>query len=171
MEPRRAYLRGRPLLRMRGVLLLLAAGMLAACAGPRPAPSVAVSFPPPALSALPPAPENAPTFMQFGLASWYGREFARRHTASGERFDMHDLTAAHRTLPLDTIVKVTNLDNNRSVLVRINDRGPFARGRIIDLSRGAAEMLGMMKAGVVPVRIEVFGNDQYQTVAQYRDGQ
>lgn len=168
MKLKREHGRGMPLLRVRGVLLLLAVGALAACAGPGNSPPVAVSFPPPALSALPPAPEKTPSFTQFGLASWYGSDFAHRHTASGERYDMYDLTAAHRTLPLDTIVKVTNLNNNRSVLVRINDRGPYAHGRIIDVSRGAAQALGMMKAGVVPVRIEVFGNDQFQTVAQYR---
>lgn len=110
-----------------------------------------------------------PNFTQVGLASWYGSRFRHRRTASGERYDFHDLTAAHRTLPLQTIVRVTNLQNNRSVLVRINDRGPFAPGRIIDVSKGAAELLGMTRAGVVPVRIEVFANDQFHTVAQYLD--
>ncbi len=152
-----------------GVLLLAAAGALAACTGPEPAP-------PPALSLLPPpeppssAPTDGPSFVQTGLASWYGRDFQRKQTASGERYDMRDLTAAHRSLPLDTVVRVTNLTNNRSVMVRINDRGPFSRGRIIDVSRGAAELLEMTKAGVVPVRLEVFNNDQFKTVAQYLDG-
>ena len=163
------HLGGERLRTILGVLLLAAAGALAACTGPGPTP-------PPAISLLPPpeppssAPSDAPSFIQTGLASWYGRDFQRKHTASGERYDMHDLTAAHRSLPLETIVRVTNLTNNRSVLVRINDRGPFSRGRIIDVSRSAAELLGMMKAGVVPVRIEVFNNDQYKTVAQYLDG-
>lgn len=158
-----------PLLRScLGAALLAAAGALAACSGPQtPAPR-ALSLAPPPQPSLPSVdPDTVPNFVQTGLASWYGRDFHHRHTASGERYDMHDLTAAHRTLPLETIVRVTNLENNRSVLVRINDRGPFARGRVIDVSREAAEMLGMTRAGVVPVRIEVFGADQYKTVAQY----
>lgn len=90
-----------------------------------------------------------------GLASWYGREFHGRPTASGERYDMHELTAAHRTLPFGTRVRVTNLENGRSVRVRINDRGPFVDGRIIDLSYGAAKKIAMVKAGVVRVRLEI----------------
>lgn len=90
-----------------------------------------------------------------GLASWYGNEYHGRVTASGEVFDQEALTAAHKELPLGTIVQVTNLRNNRRVTVRINDRGPFIRGRIIDLSRGAARELNMLRDGVVPVRIEV----------------
>lgn len=168
--PRRSkHRRGMPLLRScLSALLLAAAGALAACTGPQPPAPSALSLAPPPLPA-PPAvdPATVPSFVQTGLASWYGADFHNRHTASGERYDMHDLTAAHRTLPLDTVVRVTNLENDRSVLVRINDRGPFARGRVIDVSREAAELLGMTKAGVVPVRIEVFGADQFKTVAQY----
>lgn len=89
-----------------------------------------------------------------GRASYYGKEFAGRATASGEPFDPDDLTAAHRTLPFGTRVRVTNLANGRSVVVRINDRGPYAAGRIIDVSRAAAERLGMVRRGVVYVRIE-----------------
>jgi len=90
-----------------------------------------------------------------GLASWYGPGFYGKKTASGERFRIYKRTAAHRTLPFDTRVKVTNLRNGRSVIVRINDRGPFVEGRIIDLSRAAARALGMLRDGVVEVRIEV----------------
>jgi len=90
-----------------------------------------------------------------GLASWYGPGFYGKKTASGERFRIYKRTAAHRTLPFDTKVKVTNLRNGRSVMVRINDRGPFVEGRIIDLSRAAARALGMLRDGVVEVRIEV----------------
>lgn len=90
-----------------------------------------------------------------GLASWYGREFDGRRTASGERFDMNRLTAAHRTLPFNTRVRVTNLENGRSVEVRINDRGPFVEGRIIDLSYRAARKIGMVKPGLARVRLEV----------------
>ncbi|RMH84015.1 septal ring lytic transglycosylase RlpA family protein [Pseudomonas sp. AOB-7] len=89
-----------------------------------------------------------------GKASYYGDRHHGRKTASGERFDQHALTAAHRSLPFGTRVRVTNLSNERSVVVRINDRGPFVRGRIIDVSRAAAERLGMLRAGVVPVRVE-----------------
>lgn len=93
-------------------------------------------------------------FRQVGWASWYGRKFHGRKTASGERFNMNAMTAAHRTLPFGTKVRVTNLANKRSVIVRINDRGPFARGRIIDLSRRAARVLGYARKGRARVRIE-----------------
>ncbi|WP_070884356.1 septal ring lytic transglycosylase RlpA family protein [Pseudomonas argentinensis] len=89
-----------------------------------------------------------------GKASYYGKAHHGNRTASGERFNQNALTAAHRTLPFGTMVKVTNLNNDRSVVVRINDRGPFARGRIIDVSRKAAESLDMIRSGVVPVRVE-----------------
>lgn len=93
---------------------------------------------------------------QRGKATWYGPRHHGRKTASGERFDMHALTAAHRSLPFGAVVRVTNLRNGRSVVVRINDRGPFGGGgRIIDVSREAARRLGMIEAGVVPVEIEV----------------
>jgi rare lipoprotein A len=93
--------------------------------------------------------------IQKGLASWYGPEFHGKLTSNKEIYNMHDLTAAHPTLPFGTYVKVTNLDNGKSVVVRINDRGPFVKGRIIDLSYAAAIKLGMSGAGVVPVMIEV----------------
>lgn len=92
-----------------------------------------------------------------GLASWYGPRFHGRRTASGERFDQHQLTAAHRTLPFGTIVRVRSLVNGRTVDVRINDRGPHIRRRVIDLSRAAAEALGLLEArtGTKPVVISV----------------
>jgi rare lipoprotein A len=93
-------------------------------------------------------------FQQTGRASWYGRGFHGRRTANGERFDMHALTAAHRTLPLGSYVRVTNPATSRSVVVRINDRGPYARGRIIDLSMAAAAALDMRHAGTARVKIE-----------------
>jgi rare lipoprotein A len=161
--------RGTPLLRPCVGMLLLAAGALGACTGPQSAAPAPLVLQEPALPAGPPTvyPQLLPSFTQVGLASWYGRDFQRKTTASGERYDMRDLTAAHRSLPLDTVVRVTNLANNRSVLVRINDRGPFAQGRVIDLSRGAADHLGMTKEGVVPVRVEVYESDQFRTVAEY----
>ncbi len=90
-----------------------------------------------------------------GAASWYGGKFHGRRTANGERFDMHQLTAAHRSLPFGTKVRVTNQRNGQSVVVRINDRGPFSGGRIIDLSRSAASKIGMVNSGVAPVQLEV----------------
>ncbi len=90
-----------------------------------------------------------------GLASWYGEAFHGKTTANGEKFDMMALTAAHKELPFNTTVKVTNLLNNRSVVVRINDRGPFRKDRIIDLSKHAAEKLDFLGIGVAPVKIEV----------------
>jgi rare lipoprotein A len=110
------------------------------------------------VSLPPPAP--APTFEQTGIASFYGRQFQGRTTASGEKFDMNDMTAAHRTLPLGTVVKVTNLENGRTVTVTVNDRGPNRRGRIIDLSKRAAEELGIVDDGLAEVRIEVMPGDQ-----------
>ncbi len=98
---------------------------------------------------------RAPYTEQTGQASWYGEKFHNRRTASGEVFDMNKYTAAHRTLPFDTMVRVENLKNGKRIDVRINDRGPFVEGRIIDLSRKAAETLGMIRDGVVPVRIRV----------------
>ncbi len=90
-----------------------------------------------------------------GLASWYGPGFHGAQTASGERFNQHSMTAAHRTLPFGTQVRVTNANNGRSVVVRINDRGPFTGGRVIDLSMAAAQAIGMVSSGVAPVEIEV----------------
>ncbi len=93
--------------------------------------------------------------VQTGIASWYGGEFHGKPTSSREVYDMNDLTAAHNTLPLGTYVAVTNLNNDRSVVVRINDRGPFVKNRVIDLSYAAARALDMIGPGTAPVRIEV----------------
>ena len=92
--------------------------------------------------------------VETGMASWYGARHHGKRTASGELFDQKKFTAAHRTLPWGSIVKVTNLANGKSVEVRINDRGPFEKGRIIDLSRAAAQVLGMLGTGVAQVEIE-----------------
>ena len=89
-----------------------------------------------------------------GRASYYGEQFRGRRTASGERFDPDGLTAAHRTLPFGTRLRVTNLANGRSVVVRVSDRGPFHRSRVIDLSKGAARRIGMIRSGTARVRIE-----------------
>ena len=95
---------------------------------------------------------------QTGLASYYAQAHHGRRTASGEVFDMEALTAAHRSLPFGTRVRVTNLDNGRRTVVRINDRGPFRRGRIIDVSRAAALALGMARRGIARVRLEILGD-------------
>ena len=118
---------------------------LAACAPEAP--------PPP-----PPAPP-APSFSQVGVASYYASKFENRKTADGERFKSDRFTAAHRTLPLGTMVRVTNLMNRRSVIVRINDRGPFARHRIIDLSPAAAQAIGVRDQGLMRVRIDVVSEE------------
>ena len=89
-----------------------------------------------------------------GIASWYGSKFHGRRTSSGEPYDMHLATAAHKRLPLPTYVEVTNLDNGRKMVVKVNDRGPFVKGRIIDLSAGAAKQLGFYRNGTAKVRVE-----------------
>jgi rare lipoprotein A len=111
------------------------------------------ALPEPALDQPPPR-QPPPRDELIGLASWYGPDHQGRRTASGARFDWRKLTAAHRTLPLNSQVKITNLANGRSVVVTVNDRGPFVRDRTIDLSKRAAERLGMTKDGLAQVRIE-----------------
>jgi len=106
-----------------------------------------------ATAAVAAEPDTRPV-PQIGRASWYGAAFHHRPTASGERFDQHRMTGAHRTLPLGTTVRVTNLLNGRSVLLTITDRGPFRRHRDIDVSYGAARVLGMIQRGITRVRIE-----------------
>jgi rare lipoprotein A len=100
---------------------------------------------------------HARGFEQEGLASWYGREFHGRKTSNGEVYDMYGVTAAHKTLPLGTYVRVHNLANNRTLDVRINDRGPFVAGRVIDLSYTAAQQLGVVGPGTAPVKIMALG--------------
>lgn len=95
--------------------------------------------------------------VQQGIASWYGADFHGRRTSSGEIYDMYQLTCAHNTLPLGTMVMVTNLENGRSIELKVNDRGPFVKGRIIDLSYAAARMLDMHEQGTAAVKVEVIG--------------
>ena len=102
-------------------------------------------------------PQEDATYDNIGTASWYGPKFHGRRTANGEIFDMDLLTAAHPTLPMPVRVKVTNLENNKSVIVRLNDRGPFAKDREIDMSRRAAEMLGFREQGTTQVRVQYLG--------------
>jgi rare lipoprotein A len=119
-------------------------------------------------------PRENPSYSAVGLASWYGRAFHGRKTANGEVYDMGELTAAHPTLPLPSYVRVTNLSNDRSVVVRVNDRGPFSRGRIIDVSSTVAEMLDFKRSGTAKVKVEYVGKarmdglDRQMLVSSYR---
>ncbi|WP_119274039.1 septal ring lytic transglycosylase RlpA family protein [Taklimakanibacter deserti] len=114
-------------------------------------------------------PKEQPGYDKVGIASWYGPQFHRRMTSNGEWFDMNELTAAHATLPLPSYAKVTNLQNGRSVVVRVNDRGPFVDTRIIDMSRRSAELLAFKPQGMAKVRVQYIGpaplNDQGQHLA------
>lgn len=156
--------------RRSGLGLALAAALLVAlvgCAGsPKPKPPA----PPTASSPAPSQPRpytvngkwyqplaRADGYSETGLASWYGRKFHGRPTASGERYDMYGLSAAHKTLPLQTWVRVHNLDNGRQMDLRINDRGPFVDGRIVDLSYGAARQLGVVGPGTARVKLTALG--------------
>lgn len=94
-------------------------------------------------------------YVETGIASWYGQQFQGKPTANGEVFDMNQVSAAHRTLPLPSIVRVTNLENGRSLVVRVNDRGPFAHGRILDMSKRGAQLLGYQKQGTARVKVEL----------------
>ena len=94
-----------------------------------------------------------------GIASWYGADFHGRRTANGGVYDMNDLTAAHRTLPLPSLVRVTNLENGRILILKVNDRGPYARGRIIDLSRRSAQLVGFLKQGTARVRVQILARE------------
>lgn len=166
----------------RGRLMLAVAALgLAACAGPDPRrPDVIADTAvgpdrPPQPTAKPGGaiklgkpyriagiwyyPEDNQDYDETGYASWYGPKFHGRPTANGERFDMNQLSAAHRTLPLPSLVLVTNLENGRSIKVRINDRGPFVEDRIIDLSRRAAQFLGFEKQGIARVRVQRIRGD------------
>jgi len=131
----------------------LALLLLGGCATPRklivdPAPSAKAGD----SESLPSIYAPQPAYSLHGKASFY---WEPQPTASGERFNPRAMTAAHKSLPMHTVVRVVNLRNGKSVIVRINDRGPYVRGRIIDLSRASAEKISMIKAGVVPVRVEV----------------
>jgi len=130
--------------RLRLLPILLGSIVLAGGCAPRKAPSATPA-------------SIAPRGVETGQASWYGKAHQGHLTASGERFDMHALTAAHRTLPFGTIVRVTHLKSGRSVDVRINDRGPFHSGRIIDLSYEAARKLGIVGGGTARVKVTVIG--------------
>jgi peptidoglycan lytic transglycosylase len=146
-----------------GVLVLLAS--VAGCASHRGAGSAGASASrgmykvgaPYTIDGVTYTPMEEFAHVETGIGSWYGPGFHGKHTANGEVYDQSDRTAAHRTLQMPSVVRVTNLDNGRSTVVRINDRGPYARGRVIDVSRAAAEELNMTHSGTAHVRIEQLG--------------
>ena len=111
-------------------------------------------------------PAEEPFYDEKGIASWYGEPFHGELTANGEIYDMHELTAAHKTLPMPVYVRVTNLDNGTSLVLRVNDRGPFIAGRIIDVSRRAAQLLDFEARGTVRVRVQVIDPDSKKTWAE-----
>ena len=121
-------------------------------------------------------PAENPSYRIEGIASWYGRDFHGRLTANGEVYDMHSISAAHTTLPMPSYVRVTNLDNGRSIIVRINDRGPYHRNRVIDLSIGTAKALDFYSRGLARVRVAYVGpaplegSDDTMLMATLRDG-
>jgi rare lipoprotein A len=121
-------------------------------------------------------PSHDPTYRAEGIASWYGADFHGRRTANGEAYDMNAISAAHPTMPLPSYARVTNLENGRSMIVRVNDRGPYAHGRIIDLSVGTAKALGTYGSGLARVRVEyvgragIAGSDDAALLASLRQG-
>ena len=116
-------------------------------------------------------PRESYSFEQTGVASWYGPNFHGKMTANGEIFDKYALTAAHKTLQMPSIVRVTNLENGRSIIVRINDRGPFSKGRIIDLSERSAEVLGFKNQGTARVKIQVLPEESRRVASLAKQGQ
>jgi rare lipoprotein A len=139
-----------------GVAAVFLAASLGAAQGPSSSGSKTQTKATPQQVVLKPAAVKArPKPYQVGVASWYGSYFQGLDTASGEPYNMYDLTAAHLTLPLGTLVKVTNLHNGRAIIVRVNDRGPYVPGRIIDLSYNAARALNFKNKGLQRVRLDV----------------
>jgi len=110
------------------------------------------------------------TYDETGIASWYGPDFHGKLTANGELYDMNQVTGAHKTLPMPSLVRVTNLDNGRSIIVRVNDRGPFSRGRILDMSRRGAQLLGFERVGTAKVRVQILTDESKALAEAARQG-
>lgn len=110
------------------------------------------------------------TYDETGIASWYGPDFHGKRTANGELYDMNQVTGAHKTLPMPCLVRVTNLDNGRAIVVRVNDRGPFSRGRVLDLSRRAAQLLGFERIGTAKVRVQILAAESQALAVAAREG-
>ena len=142
---------------MRALVTMVMPLMLVASAAAQD--SDAAAIPAVAASAIPLADIIEETEIDGGMASYYGNELAGNRTANGERFDPGQLTAAHRTLPFGSMVRVTNMSNGDSVVVRINDRGPFSRGRVIDVSHAAAREIGMQRSGIARVKLALLADD------------
>ncbi|MFC3783709.1 rare lipoprotein A [Sphingopyxis italica] len=143
---------------MRALVTLVMPLMLVASAAAQDTDTAAISAV--AASAIPLADAaDMETEIDGGMASYYGNELAGNRTANGERFDPGELTAAHRTLPFGSKVRVTNMSNGDSVVVRINDRGPFSRGRVIDVSHAAAREIGMQRSGIARVKLALLADD------------
>lgn len=115
-------------------------------------------------------PTESYTHEETGIASWYGSEFHGKRTANGEKFDRHELTAAHRTLQMPSLIRVTNLDNGKSLIVRVNDRGPFSKGRVLDVSEKAAELLGFKNRGTAKVKVQVLEQESLRIAEAARRG-
>lgn len=116
-------------------------------------------------------PVESYTLTETGIASWYGPNFHGKRTANGEIFDQNELTAAHRTLQLPSLIRVTNLDNGRSLVLRVNDRGPFSRGRILDVSKKGAELLGFKNQGTAKVKVQVLAEESRAIAAAAKRGE
>lgn len=115
-------------------------------------------------------PRETYSFEQTGVASWYGPQFHGKKTANGETFDMYELTAAHKTLQMPSLIRVTNLENGRSIIARVNDRGPFSKGRILDVSKRGAELLGFKNQGTARVKIQVLSEESRHAAAIAKQG-
>ncbi len=142
------------------LFILGAALALSACAGQPPPPKAVGVYKvgePYQVAGVWYYPREQPDYDETGIASWYGPGFQGKPTANGETYDMNALTAAHKTLPMPVNVRVTNLENGRSIVLKVNDRGPFVHGRIIDVSRRGAQLLGFGGSGTAPVRVQILG--------------
>lgn len=161
---------------LRGAMALLGALSLAACASQAPTGSglpksgIYKVGKPYQIGGVWYYPSEDYTYDETGIGSWYGPGFHTKVTANGEVYDENELTAAHRTLPMPSLVRVTNLDNGRSVVVRINDRGPYANGRVIDMSRRGAQLLGYEQTGTAKLRVQILAEESRQIAAAARAG-
>ena len=162
---------------MRRAVVLVAAAALAGCASPPPksrVSSVERGYykigEPYTVDGVLYTPAEDWNYDETGIASWYGPDFHGKRTANGELYDMNQVTGAHKTLPMPCLVRVTNLDNGRPIVVRVNDRGPSSRGRILDLSRSAAQLLGFEKIGTAKVRVQILAQESQALAVAARAG-
>lgn len=141
-------------------LIILTAALISGCATKQPPPVVVDKTPYEVDGRMYQPLDSAEGFVETGVASWYGEPFHGEKTSNGENYDMHAMTAAHKTLPFGTMLLVKNTENQKTTIVRVNDRGPFCRDRIIDLSHSAALEIGMVRNGTAPVEIKALGMDE-----------